>query len=127
MEPITKEDVTFVLKVGNIKHASDGAICNVDYVYRGDYGDHNWGHKETTSFGKADSNAVGFTALADVTKAQVSSWIMSNISIRPVIDTDIKMPSHLDNLQRSITAEINGFRANSVAETLTTATLNDPE
>jgi len=135
MTDITRTDVTFILKVGDIDYDADGVISKVQFVYRGDYGEHNWGVRQFRTFGLGDATAAGFTALASVTKAQVSEWVLAELSVVPDIDielfrmnpdqdlTGITLPSEIDNLQRYITTEINAMRSRPVEPVITTGTL----
>lgn len=135
MVNIKKEDVTFILKVGEIEHDTEGAIKGVNFVYRGDYSDYNWGFKLHHVF-TADSSKPEFTPLGDVTKQQVSKWIENDLSKVPDIDieslrmnpdqdlTGVRLPSPIESLQIQITNEIKGFMKDSSVK-LKTATLSN--
>jgi hypothetical protein len=124
---ITKKDVTFILKVGDVSYTNDGVIKSVDFVYRGDYAEYNWGFKRQHTFA-GDSSASGFTQLDDVTQEQVSSWITTDLEHIPDVDiemfrgnpdqdlSNIRLPSPIESFQIMITNEINGFINNIEVE-----------
>jgi len=120
---ITKNDITFILKVGDVAYDNDGVIRAVDFVYRGDYKEYNWGFKRQHTFA-TDPASADFTQLDDVTQEQVAGWIMTDLEVVPDVDiemfrgnpdqdlSNVRLPSPIESFQIMITNEINGLSNN---------------